>query len=379
MSQYCECKQPTELIKPHACEIVKKKQEISQQRINEKVNMSIEAVTRTETFVEGKGIIQSTGIQNLPILNQQFLFQNLNQMKLDQTNQEICKKINSFYNKSLLLKNQTQFLYLIIVYEDGFFQVLDKSLNQLSICKIEGIENLKDVKWNPDYYNILALEFSNSFEIIDITTTETVKFCDFAIIQFQWKYFVQYLYLDTNYTIYLCSMTENQPIHIIQADVQQKQYIYYYFQKKVGTVDMTLNYNSSLLATFSSQENTVKIWTFSEQSYVLEFVDEEQIQYYSWGKTTSGNIIITMTEKIIKIWDVEFGELKWNLDLQERIIDFCIMESIKKLDRLVVFTENQGVYKIGKHINFKTKILIQKHNFVDVITIYLKNNISYDS
>ena len=72
-------------------------------------------------------------------------------------------------------------------------------------------------------------------------------------------------------------------------------------------------------------------------------------------------MMITMCEKGLKIWDVEFGEIRWQLELNDRyffiyflrffffflarICDFCILEGLKKQDKLLIFTENEGSYK----------------------------------
>ncbi|EAR94699.2 LisH protein (macronuclear) [Tetrahymena thermophila SB210] len=379
-SQYCECKQPMELIKQHQCDVVQKKREIKQEIEKEREGMSLDTIGRVEGQIGTQGgIYQSNGQIHFPELDQNFLLENLCHIKIDKAQEfEIFDwnpqtsmlhlyeekhnwiKIISYNPQSQnnhlvfqtvqifpcvigeLLKKpkfisweSTSYSFMVIVYEDGFIQILDKNYNQINIFQIDQIDSLRALKWNPDYYNVLCLEFSEGFEIIDIPSLESIKSVTENVLQFEWVYVQKYVYLNSNFMIYLCSLTESAPLHQIQADP--------------GTCSFSLNHNSSLIATFSQQENSVKIWTFNETQHALEFLDENDIKFYTWSKANAdgqGCIMTLITEKSIKIWDVEFGEIKYSYELKETIMEYSILQGSKNQDLLILFTEDQDKYKI---------------------------------
>jgi hypothetical protein len=46
------------------------------------------------------------------------------------------------------------------------------------------------------------------------------------------------------------------------------------------------------------------------------FLDEEALLSFSWGSdcnSINSNLMIAVTQQGVKVWDVEFGNLKWKI------------------------------------------------------------------
>lgn len=66
-----------------------------------------------------------------------------------------------------------------------------------------------------------------------------------------------------------------------------------------------------------------------QDKHILELLEDDTILFYSWALGNLegvGNIFVTVTEKSLKLWDVEFGSKKFSTDFSENVKEFFIVE-----------------------------------------------------
>lgn len=122
------------------------------------------------------------------------------------------------------------------------------------------------------------------------------------------------------------------------------------------TTLIEFNKSKTLLATFSSTLNSIKVWTLLNEEYVFEITDDLKILNFCWCSSQNANYLITLTTSVLNIWDVEFGQIKCNYEIDYPVLNMISMDLLAETPQVILFAAEKKV-KIYDLINRKRRIL----------------------
>ncbi len=91
-----------------------------------------------------------------------------------------------------------------------------------------------------------TIVFEREIEIIDVFKCQTVRTID-NVIDFEWRFYDQFIVMDQNYFLNLYQIDQEMPLLTLKAELE--------------TSLIEFNSSKTLLASFSSTLNMIKVWT----------------------------------------------------------------------------------------------------------------------
>ncbi|CAD8190714.1 unnamed protein product [Paramecium pentaurelia] len=385
INQYYECKVPQLLIQKHVCQFTEKKQLAEKQERRDREIMIQNALMRSQEFASRNGQTMDLNIelqQDIIQLQDEILLSDwnaqknilaiyqLNCIKFIQNNQiiQIMPTVvgESFSRVKLMKFDRSSGNNMLIVYENGAAKVIDTTIQIIKMFNIKNSSKLLDFHWNLNWPNVVALIFEKDIEIVDIYKCQTLKYLE-NVIHFEWRHFDHFIVMDYNYYINLMQIDIDKPQLQLKAELE--------------TTLIEFNKRKTLLASFSSTLNIIKIWTLQNDDYVFEITDDQKILQFCWCSSQNANYLITLTSQTLNIWDVEFGQIKSTYEIDFNVINMVSMDLLNDTPQVVLIGEKVVLYdlinKKRRVFNCDTPNKVLRINDEEILFIFRSSYIVY--
>ncbi|CAK72878.1 unnamed protein product (macronuclear) [Paramecium tetraurelia] len=294
----------------------------------------------------------------------------LNCIKLIQNNQilQIMPTVvgECFSRVKLMKFDRSSGNNMLIVYENGAAKVIDTTIQIIKMFNIKNASKLLDFHWNLNWPNVVALIFEKDVEIVDIYKCQTLKYLE-NVIHFEWRHFDHFIVMDLNYYINLMQIDIDKPQLQLKAELE--------------TTLIEFNKRKTLLASFSSTLNVIKIWTLQNDEYVFEITDDQKILQFCWCSSQNANYLITLTSQTLNIWDVEFGQIKSTYEIDFNVAKMVSMDLLNDTPQVVLIGEKVVLYdlinKKRRVFNCDTPNKVLRINDEEILFIFRSSYIVY--
>lgn len=175
-------------------------------------------------------------------------------------------------------------------------------------------------------------------DIFKLVTLYTIENCQL----FEWRFYDEFVAMDPNFYVNL---------HRIDSDRATLQ-----LKAEMETTSMEFNKSKTLLATFSSSLNNLKVWTLQSEEFVFEISDEQKIMEFCWCSSQNANYLITQTTSALNIWDVEFGQIKCTFEVDARVLSMTSLEMMADSPQVVLMLPEKKLI-IFDLLNRKRRLL----------------------
>lgn len=156
---------------------------------------------------------------------------------------------------------------MLLVFENGVALVTDMNCQLIKMFNIKNVNRIKTVVWNHNWPNIATIVFEKDMEIIDVFKCQTIRVIE-NVLHFDWRYYDQFIVMDQDFFINLYQVDQDKPLLQLKAELE--------------TSLIEFNQSKTLLASFSSLLNNIKVWTLLNEQYVFEITDDSKILNFCW-------------------------------------------------------------------------------------------------
>jgi len=351
-----DCKESFELLVPHQCRTAElKKQELAG-KINQ-LNHDLEAVLNEDEITNDTiqkikvtndkiaQIVASEKLDLLALYGENDAYVSLWKIKVDNHTNKASLTPNGVIEFLNLESSKDDFLsiqwndsgeYLLLAFRDGRLFFFDENAELKNFLRVEAGLTNQSITWSPYSSELLSLVYETHYMIINPVQGSVIKKEERHVKSLIWQNSKNYIILTNEDMIYLYEVGNDLALQAFVADE--------------GTETIKLSGNSLFLASFSRKTNSIKVWTMTSKDFIYSITDPHSISNFVWNSSEEDsanffNVIVILFHHTAKIFDIEYGDIRSTIELDEKRAPIISALFYHK-DTHLVLTQEDGTISV---------------------------------